>query len=78
MKINWKYAVILLVFLTACSRAAPVIVKPEAVYCPRPVKPVLTEPKTVEDVLNNWLETVEYSLAQDAVITCYEQANEKK
>ena len=70
--------IVSLLFLGACSRSVPVVVKPEAVYCPRPVRPALVEPRTVEDVLQNWLDTTEYSLAQDSVIQCYEEANKKK
>ena len=77
MKFRNALLIASLLFTVGCSRAAPVVVKGE-VFCPRPVRPALVEPRTVEDVLQNWLDTVEYSIALESVVGCYEESQKKK
>ncbi|MFA5323160.1 MAG: hypothetical protein WC373_10860 [Smithella sp.] len=47
-------------------------VKPVDVYCPRPVRPVLTETLDDKGLLSNYNIVVDYSLKLESVIECHE------
>ena len=62
---------LILVSVLGCSK--PVVVK----YCPSPVKPVLTDPKTVGQLLDNYNNVVIYTLGLESQVKCYEGFSEE-
>jgi len=63
-----KKLLLLLVLASVLGCAKPVVVK----YCPSPVKPVLTDPKTVGQLLDNYNNVVTYTLGLESQVKCYE------
>lgn len=41
-------------------------------YCPSPVKPEVTDPKTVGQLLDNYNNVVTYTLGLESQVKCYE------
>lgn len=73
MKKLLPFIMILLISLIGCSSNS-VSVKPAQIYCPAPVKPVLekVDKITVPFLLTELTGVVEYSLALEMQIKCYE------
>ena len=63
----------LLLLALALGCAKPVVVK----YCPSPVKPALTDPRTVGQLLDNYNNVVTYALGLESQVKCYEGVAEK-
>ena len=68
-KLLWL--LLFLLVLSGCSK--PVVVK----YCPAPVKPALSEPRTVGQLLDGYNNVVTYSLGLESQVKCYEGFSEK-
>lgn len=69
-----KKLLLLLLFplvLSGCSK--PVVVK----YCPSPIKPALTDPRTVGQLLDNYNNVVTYALGLESQVKCYEGVADK-
>jgi len=59
---------LLLILASVLGCSKPVVVK----YCPSPVKPELTDPKTVGQLLDNYNNVVVYTLGLESQVKCYE------
>lgn len=61
----------------ATKSTPSVVVKEPAKYCPRPPKPEIKAPRTISELLDAYLEVVDYSLKEEATIDCYEEGNKE-
>ena len=68
-----KRLLLLVVLVSALGCAKPVVVK----YCPSPVKPVIGEPKTVGQLLDNYNSVTDYALGLESQVKCYEGFSEE-
>lgn len=73
MKKLLPFIVILLICLIGCSSNS-VSVKPTQIYCPAPTKPILekVDKITIPFLLMELTGVVEYSLALELQVKCYE------
>lgn len=68
-----KKLLLLLILVSALGCSKPVVVK----YCPSPVKPELTDSKTVGQLLDNYNNVVVYTLGLESQVKCYEEVGEE-
>ncbi len=63
-----------ILILAGCATTSPVVVPAMEKYCPRPVKPVITQKDvwTVQDLLQMNLTIIDYTLKLENTLDCWE------